>query len=106
MRTLLLASTLLASIISVNGSATEVTKSADDGLLKYSYNFVYLKCESASCNGAITRWYKIRVFHKFIADVPPHSEVRIYSNENVLVGRSSGKESPIQKVRHALMDQT
>ncbi|KID55863.1 hypothetical protein JF50_16075 [Pseudoalteromonas luteoviolacea] len=91
MKTLFLASTLLASIISVNGSATEVKKSADDGLLKYSYNFVYLKCESASCNGAITRWYKMSVFYKFIADVPPHSEVRIYWNENVPVGRSAGK---------------
>ncbi|KZN36655.1 hypothetical protein N474_23585 [Pseudoalteromonas luteoviolacea CPMOR-2] len=91
MKKALLASALLASIMSFGSQASEVTTNVDDGVLKYSYNFVYLKCESASCNGAITRWHPIKVYYKFIADIPPHSEVRLYWNKNVPAGIAAGK---------------
>ncbi|MFC3034402.1 hypothetical protein ACFOEE_17995 [Pseudoalteromonas fenneropenaei] len=63
-------------------SVSAVAATGDDGVLKYSHNYVYLKCESSACGGSVTRWFPMKVYYKFKADIPPHSEVRLYWNKN------------------------
>lgn len=71
---------LLMAVGVMTGSGSAMA--ADDGTLKYSHNLVYLKCQSASCNGIVTGWHSMKVYHKYIAGIPPHSEARLYWNQN------------------------
>ncbi|MBQ4810604.1 hypothetical protein J8M20_04625 [Pseudoalteromonas luteoviolacea] len=91
MKNTLLASTLLVGMMSFGALASEQTTQSTDGVLKYSYNFVYLKCESTSCNGLITRWYPMKVYYKSVPGIPPYSEARLYWNQNVPADIPAGK---------------
>lgn len=72
---------------------------SSDGVLKYSHSLVYLKCISASCNGFVSNWHSMKVHYKFIPDVPPHSESRLYWNNNVPADIAAGTS-----VAHTLGD--
>ncbi|MBQ4835209.1 MULTISPECIES: hypothetical protein [Pseudoalteromonas] len=91
MKSVILAGLLVAGFTGNFAMANEQDTQSSDGVLKYSYNFVYLKCESSSCGDIVTRRYPMKVYYKFVPDIPPHSEVRIYWNKNVPAGVSAGK---------------
>ncbi|CAM3973899.1 hypothetical protein [Pseudoalteromonas byunsanensis] len=73
---------ILATSLLALGLFSTSSLAASDGSLKYSYSYVYLKCQSASCDGAVTRWHKMEVFYKQAGGIPPHNEVRVYWNKN------------------------
>ncbi|OHU87921.1 MULTISPECIES: hypothetical protein [Pseudoalteromonas] len=94
MKKVLLASLLTCGVFSLPSSANN-----DDGVLKYSYSYVYLKCQSDSCNGAVTRWYPMKVYYKQLGGIPPHNEVRVYWNKNVPADIAAGRD-----IAHTLGD--
>ncbi|WDE03203.1 hypothetical protein SG34_017555 [Thalassomonas viridans] len=81
---------LLAALVLASSSLAATA--ADDGTLKYSHSLVYLKCEAGACTpGTTTHFSSMKVYYKYIADIPPHSEARLYWNNNEPADISAGK---------------
>ncbi|WDE01275.1 hypothetical protein [Thalassomonas actiniarum] len=83
--------TLLAAL--VLASSSFAAAASDDGVEKYSDSLVYLKCIGGACTpGTTTPFRAMTVYYKYEVGTPPHSEARLYWNQNVPAGIAAGRD--------------